>query len=78
LIRKLLTPDVNKRLKAPEVKAHHWFNNVPWSTVSQKAMRPPIIPNFLDEADTANFDTFPEVPIPESDEDVHSAYFDQF
>lgn len=65
LIKKLLTADLTKRygcLKngARDVKNHKWLNNIGYEDLYAMKNVPPIVPNVAGEADTSNFDPYPD------------------
>jgi len=65
LIKKLLTADLTKRygcLKggAEDIKKHRWFSHTDWNGLFEKKLTAPIIPTVKGEADTSNFDPYPE------------------
>lgn len=65
LIKKLLTPDRTRRLGslkagADDIKKHKWFKGVEWSTIYDKSVPAPIVPEIRFEGDTQNFETYPE------------------
>ena len=69
LIKKLLTADLTKRLGnlkggAEDIKKHKWFAsaNTDWSQMlnNHKSLQAPIKPDVAGEADTANFEKYPD------------------
>ncbi|XP_058458368.1 cAMP-dependent protein kinase catalytic subunit PRKX [Malaya genurostris] len=65
LIKKLLVQDRTKRLGnmkngAEDVKRHRWFKHLDWDVVIKRQLKPPIVPKFVNEGDTGNFDDYPE------------------
>jgi serine/threonine protein kinase len=73
LVKKLLVLDLTRRLGcykggADDVKKHKWFNGFDWAALVGKTMEAPIVPNIQSDADTSNFDPYPdsteEPPIP--------------
>ena len=73
LIKKLLVADLTKRygcLKggAEDIKKHKWFQGFDWESLIERALPAPIIPTVSSDADTSNFDPYPdsleEPPLP--------------
>lgn len=65
LVKKLLVQDRTKRLGnmkngAEDIKRHRWFKHLDWDVVINKKLKPPIVPKFVFEGDTSNFDDYPE------------------
>ncbi|XP_055624499.1 cAMP-dependent protein kinase catalytic subunit PRKX [Toxorhynchites rutilus septentrionalis] len=65
LVKKLLVQDRTKRLGnmkngADDVKRHRWFKNLDWDVVIKRQLKPPIVPKYVNEGDTSNFDDYPE------------------
>ncbi|XP_058838446.1 cAMP-dependent protein kinase catalytic subunit PRKX [Topomyia yanbarensis] len=65
LVKKLLVQDRTKRLGnmkngAEDVKRHRWFKHLDWDVVIKRQLKPPIVPKFVNEGDTGNFDDYPE------------------
>ncbi|XP_053685683.1 cAMP-dependent protein kinase catalytic subunit 3-like [Sabethes cyaneus] len=65
LIKKLLVLDRTKRLGnmkngAEDVKRHRWFKHLDWDVVIKRQLKPPLVPKFVNEGDTSNFDDYPE------------------
>merc|ERR1711988_1698064 len=65
LIKKLLTADLTKRIGnlkgGPEdVKKHKWFSSMDWNDLLVKKIAAPISPQVADEADTSNFEQYPD------------------
>jgi protein kinase X len=65
LIKKLLTHDRTKRigcLKAgvDDVKKHKWFGKLSWESVFSCDIQAPFLPELQGEADTHNFDAYPD------------------
>ena len=63
LCRKLLVADRTKRIGnlrngAEDVKTHKWFNGTDWEEVSNRKLRPPLVPRVRYDGDTANFDDY--------------------
>lgn len=71
LLRKMLIPDVSKRLCDIEaIKQHAWFSQVDWQEVEACDLEPPYVPHVHKEGDHSNFDEYPnsaeETKSPES------------
>jgi hypothetical protein len=73
LIKKVLVADLTKRygcLKggADDIKKHKWFQGFDWEALLQRQLTAPIVPAVAGEADTSNFDPYPdsleEAPLP--------------
>ena len=73
LIKKVLVADLTKRygcLKggADDIKKHKWFQGFDWEALVQRQLTAPIVPAVSGEADTSNFDPYPdsleEAPLP--------------
>lgn len=73
LIKKLLVADLTKRygcLKgaADDIKKHKWFQGYDWEALLQRQLPAPIVPPVTSDADTSNFDPYPdsleEAPLP--------------
>ncbi len=73
LIKKLLVADLTKRygcLKggAEDVKKHKWFQGFDWEGLLARQLPAPIVPTVSGDADTSNFDPYPdsleEPPLP--------------
>jgi serine/threonine protein kinase len=73
LIKKLLVADLTKRygcLKggADDIKKHKWFQGFDWEALLARQLTAPIIPSVSGDADTSNFDPYPdsleEAPLP--------------
>lgn len=73
LIKKLLVADLTKRygcLKggADDIKKHKWFSGFDWEALLQRQLPAPIVPTVNGDADTSNFDPYPdsleEAPMP--------------
>lgn len=65
LVKKFLVADLTKRygcLKggADYVKRHKWFQEFDFASVAARKATPPIIPVVSSEADTSNFDAYPD------------------
>lgn len=65
LIKRLLTADRTKRIGnlkngAQDLRKHKWFRGLDWSSLEQKLMPAPIVPEVKNEYDTHNFDKYPE------------------
>ncbi|XP_055535412.1 cAMP-dependent protein kinase catalytic subunit PRKX [Wyeomyia smithii] len=65
LIKKLLVLDRTKRLGnmkngADDIKRHRWFKHLDWDIVIKRQLKPPLVPKFVNEGDTSNFDDYPE------------------
>ncbi|XP_055601016.1 cAMP-dependent protein kinase catalytic subunit PRKX [Uranotaenia lowii] len=65
LVKKLLVQDRTKRLGnmkngAEDIKRHRWFKHLDWDVVYRRQLKPPIVPKFVQEGDTSNFDDYPE------------------
>lgn len=65
LVKKLLVADLTKRygcLKdgADDVKSHKWFHGFDWEQLISKKIIAPIIPTIAGDADTSNFDPYPD------------------
>lgn len=65
LIKKLLATDLTKRygcLKkgAQDVKGHKWYNGFDFKELMKGSLTAPIIPNISGQADTSNFDPYPD------------------
>eukprot|EP00943_MAST-04B_sp_MAST-4B-sp1_P004434 g4434.t1 len=65
LIKKLLATDLTKRygcLKkgALDVKGHKWYNGFDFKELMKCSLTAPIIPNISGQADTSNFDPYPD------------------
>lgn len=68
LITKLLTVERTARLGCgsfEEVRAHSFFQGVDWQSAFQRLMVPPMLPAVASEADTSNFDFYPDEPVEE-------------
>jgi len=65
LVKKLLTADLGKRygnLKngVDDIKTHKWFKELNWEDLLEKKIAPPFKPTVKGEADTSNFDDYPD------------------
>jgi len=65
LVKKLLTADLGKRygnLKngVDDIKTHKWFKDLNWEDLLEKKIAPPFKPTVKGEADTSNFDDYPD------------------
>eukprot|EP00698_Gefionella_okellyi_P004800 TRINITY_DN14440_c0_g1_i1.p1 TRINITY_DN14440_c0_g1~~TRINITY_DN14440_c0_g1_i1.p1 ORF type:complete len:349 (+),score=57.63 TRINITY_DN14440_c0_g1_i1:47-1048(+) len=65
LIKRLLQSDRTRRLGnlssgARDVMDHKWFASISWTKMEQRQLKPPILPRVRGDADTSNFDKFPE------------------
>jgi len=65
LVKKLLTADLGKRygnLKngVDDIKQHKWFKDINWQNLLAKQLPVPFRPLVRGEADTSNFDDYPE------------------
>ncbi|DBA02155.1 TPA: hypothetical protein N0F65_004790 [Lagenidium giganteum] len=61
LLKKMLNPDVSKRLCDPlGIKQHAWFQQVDWDEVYHSDIEPPYVPRVLAEGDRSCFDEYPE------------------
>jgi len=65
LVKKLLTADLGKRfgnLKngVDDIKQHRWFKDINWHNLLAKQLPVPFRPVVRGEADTSNFDDYPE------------------
>lgn len=85
LVRKLLMPDRTQRLGctqggAQRVKGHVWFNKTNWGALYYCQVQPPYQPDVSDDADTQNFDKYPESEegIEEPLEGKEAEMFDDF
>ncbi len=66
LIRRLLTPDISKRLGnlragAEDVKNHQWFASINWQKIHERQVPAPIVPVLAHPGDTRNFEVYPEI-----------------
>ena len=88
LIKKLLAPDKAKRLGCIKggpisVKSHKWYNKWDWDAALAGNIEVPFLPEIVDEADTGNFDDYPDseegIEVALSDHDkAQFADFDTF
>ncbi|KRX03955.1 Protein kinase-like domain [Pseudocohnilembus persalinus] len=64
LIRKLLNPDLNRRLgvndKGESAKKHKWFRGVDWEMVENREITTPWTPFLQNEGDSSWFDKYPD------------------
>lgn len=65
LVKKLLTADLGKRygnLKngVDDIKQHKWFSSTSWQDLLDKKITPSFKPTVKGEADTSNFDDYPD------------------
>lgn len=65
LVKKLLTADLGKRfgnLKngAQDIKEHKWFKDIVWEDLLAKKVTAPFKPAVKGDADTSNFDDYPD------------------
>jgi len=65
LVKRLLTPDLGKRygnLKngVDDIKQHKWFKDINWQNLLAKQIPAPFRPVVHGDADTSNFDEYPE------------------
>lgn len=65
LVKKLLTADLGKRygnLKngVDDIKQHKWFKDLDWNDLLEKKLTAPFKPAVKGEADTSNFDDYPD------------------
>ncbi|KDO23532.1 AGC protein kinase [Saprolegnia parasitica CBS 223.65] len=56
LIRGLLERDPTKRLQAPALKAHPFFQGLDWKALEEKRLKPPFKPRLQSPTDLQNFD----------------------
>ena len=67
LIQKLLQHDLSKRLGClkggiSEIQQVKWFSSFNWKAAFSQTLTPPYVPETRGEADTSNFDEYPESP----------------
>jgi len=65
LIKKVLVADLTKRygcLKggAEDIKKHKWFQGFDFEALVERQLPAPIVPAVSSEADTSNFDPYPD------------------
>mmetsp|Transcript_18259 Transcript_18259/g.18328 ORF Transcript_18259/g.18328 Transcript_18259/m.18328 type:complete len:331 (+) Transcript_18259:229-1221(+) len=65
LVKKFLVADLTKRYGcmkggADYVKRHKWFTDFDWEGLSRRRLIAPITPVVSNEADTSNFDSYPD------------------
>jgi len=65
LVKKLLTADLGKRygnLKngVDDIKQHKWFKDLNWEDLVEKKIAAPFKPSVKGDADTSNFDDYPD------------------
>ncbi|CEG46903.1 agc protein kinase [Plasmopara halstedii] len=63
LVQKLLCQNPARRLGnmkhgMDDIINHRWFSKFDWDGLASKSMKPPIIPQVLDDFDTSNFEDF--------------------
>ncbi|KAK9504195.1 hypothetical protein O3M35_010581 [Rhynocoris fuscipes] len=66
LISKFLRLIPETRLGAngfEEIKEHPWFDNIYWSSILNKTVRPPFVPDVKDVHDTSYFSKYEEIPL---------------
>jgi len=56
LLKRLLERDPEKRLCAPEIKQHPFFQGIDWDLLLLKKVVPPWVPEVKGEDDTRNID----------------------
>lgn len=73
LVKKLLVADLTKRFgclkgASQDIKNHKWFQGFDWEGLLNRNLPAPIVPIVNGDADTSNFDPYPEpveeAPIP--------------
>lgn len=84
LVKKLLAPDITKRLGClkngiKDIKKHKFFKTIDWDIAANRKLKPPMVPVFKSALDTSNFDEYPEsVDGPLDLTSTEQANFDDF
>ena len=69
LIRKLLQPEVSKRLGTlkggpTDIRKHKWFKGIDFKKLLERKVKPKIVPNVSGDGDASNFDEYPDEEAP--------------
>lgn len=83
LLQKIFQVDVELRIGCGtqgvvELKNHAWFSEINWWALFEKKVKPYFIPTCSDQKEDANFSTYDEEPIEESEEEQYQELFSDF
>lgn len=83
LLKRIFQADVESRIGCGkngvlELKQHSWFSEINWWALFNKQVKPYFIPTCSDQKEDANFPTYDEEPIEESEEEQYQELFSDF